>query len=575
MKTFITLLAFLAYIALMVTLFKPGLGIGQRFQMALRGFASDMGYLEIETINQELDAAKEKRRKAHESMGEIFRTAKAEERVLTEDEKKRYDEAKVEFDAAETLLDELAEKSASATRSADYDKIKERAVPKINLISDPPASANRSLDELLWATLEEVPAGSISQNGHFLPNQFGARNAVEQVYVRNQNEDIALAPRIGDFRAEHQATIRHFQRTVADMILFGFMVDRSAKSSRDAFASARADKRMKERFEHSLRALDVDTAAEGGNWVPTGIGADLHEKVRAAGRVAPLFPRVDMPTNPWKWPLEGADAVAYRVPEPTSDTATKVTASTPGTGAATFDAEIFGGRILFSRSMEADSAIAVLPFVKFKLARAFVDAEERAIINGDTDGTHQDTDTQAVGATDAATAWDGLRKRGIANTFVNGGSAIVTLALLRGARAAMGKWGLNPADIAIITSIAAYYDLLATSDVTTVDKMGAAATILNGQLGSIDGTPIIVSEHFREDMNATGVNDGVTTTQTGLVVVNRGAWVMGQRMGLDVEVDDSIYRESYQRVVVGFMREDFQNLGESTDDDTAYLYNLD
>ena len=51
---------------------------------------------------------------------------------------------------------------------------------------------------------------------------------------------------------------------------------------------------------------------------------------RAAGKVAPLFARIDLPTNPWKWPLEAADMTAYRVAEPTADSETKLTASTPG-----------------------------------------------------------------------------------------------------------------------------------------------------------------------------------------------------------------------------------------------------
>jgi hypothetical protein len=96
---------------------------------------------------------------------------------------------------------------------------------------------------------------------------------------------------------------------------------------------------------------------------------NLHEKVRAMGKVAPLFTRIDLPTNPWKWPIEGADATAYRVAEPTADTESKMTASTPGTAAATFDAEIFGGRTLFSRSLEADSALAILPYATAKLVR--------------------------------------------------------------------------------------------------------------------------------------------------------------------------------------------------------------
>jgi hypothetical protein len=120
-----------------------------------------------------------------------------------------------------------------------------------------------------------------------------------------------------------------------------------------------------------------------------------------------------------------------------------------------------------------------------------------------------------------------------------------------------------------------YHDLLADSNLLTVDKFGPNATILNGQVGSIAGVPVIVSEHVRETLNATGVYDGITTTKTVITCVNRNEWAMGQRMAIDVQADDSIYRETYQRVLVAFQREDFQHIGSAaTNDDTAIAYNV-
>lgn len=439
--------------------------------------------------------------------------------------------------------------------------------------SSTPAHATRSLDELLWASSEEVQAGSFGKTGQFSPHAT-SRNAVEQVAVRSLNDEMVLAPRIDEIAPQHRHAVRAFQRTVEDMAIFGLMIDSTpGNKAADGFEIARSHKLFKPRWEQICRALDVDTAGEGGSWVPTGIGASMHEKVRAAGKVAALFNRIDLPTNPWKWPIEGADATAYRVAEPTGDSATKVTASTPGTGAATFDAEILGGRILWSRSLEADSAVAILPYTKMKLVRAFVDGEEKAILDGDTDGTHQDADVQALGATDVRTSWDGLRKRALANSVVT--AATTTAANLGLIRAGMGKWGLNPNDTVYIIGVTQYHKLLADSAVLTVDKMGPQATILNGQLASVNGCAVIVSEHVREDLNATGVQDGITTTKTYNLAVNRQEWAMGQRTPLDVEIDDSIYRETYQRVMVAFMREDFQNIGDaSTNDDTSIAYNV-
>jgi hypothetical protein len=251
-----------------------------------------------------------------------------------------------------------------------------------------------------------------------------------------------------------------------------------------------------------------------------------------------------------------------------------MTASTPGTLAATFDAEILGGRILFSRSVEADSAVAITPFTRMKLVRAFVDAEEKAILDGDTDGTHQDSDVNSLGATDARWAWDGLRKKGLAQTSTNAAGAL-SASVLRTLRSGMGKWGLNPSDLAIIVGVNSYYDLLADSELLTLDKLGPQATILTGQIGSLYGAPVIASEHVRENLNASGVYDGITTTKTYAVIVNRMEWALGHRMALDIEVDDSIYRETFQRVIVAFERLDLQHIGDAaTNDDTAVTYNV-
>lgn len=509
----------------------------------------------------------------------ILAGAAAEQRsALNDDEegkvtalRARRAELDTEIAATEERLADIEANRRSQADAAD--KIK-----RFNISLPAPASgavrgSDHTLDELLWASAEQVAAGGLDTRGNVVPFM-NARAAVERVEVRNADRESVLAPRIDEFTEARRVAIRNFQQTVADMQVFGMLVDKRATTGAEGFQVARDHKLFRDRWNRTLRAMDTDTSNEGVDWIPTGIGASLHERVRASGKVAPLFQRINLPTNPWKWPLEGADATAYRVAEPTGDTATKVTVSTPGTGATTFDAEIFGGRVLFSKSLEADSALAILPYVQRKLVQAFVDAEEKAILDGDTDGTHQDSDIGAS-TTDAVTAWDGLRKRALANSNASGGSAL-TVALLAARRADMDQYGLNPSEMAFIVPISSYYALVTDSNVITVDKLGPQATILNGQLGSLYGVPIIVSEHVRTNLNATGTYDAITTTKTYALAVNRNEWVMGQRTPLALETDDSIYRETYQRVVVGFMREDFQNINArgSSEDDTSIVYNV-
>jgi HK97 family phage major capsid protein len=498
-----------------------------------------------------------------DQIDDILRTAKAEERNLTDDERASHDGLVAQVDEADEAIRTAEAEAGDAVRFAAQDTRKAAYVPNIAVRSGSSVKADRDLDELLWSTGDAVRA----TGGN-------ASIAVEPIAIRSSvNDPGRVAPRISEFQPEHREVIRAFQATVAEMALVGMMVDSDARTSSKGFEVARSLPQYKDRWNHILRAMDVDTAGEGGTWVPTGIGATLHEQVRASGKVAPLFERISIPTNPWKMPIEGTDLTAYRVAEPTSNTADKVTASTAGTVAATFDAEIFGARTLWSRSLDADSAVAIAPYVQRKLVQAFVDAEERAILDGDADGTHQDADVHALGATDARWAWDGLRKKAIAQTTAT--ATTTTVANLAVIRSAMGKWGVNPADLAFIVGVSAAHDLLADANLLTIDKFGPNATIFTGQIGSVYGVPVIVSEHVRETLNASGVQDGITQTKTYNLCVNRREFAIGQRMAFDVMTSDELYMESFQRVAVAFMREDFQHIGSAAaNDDVAIAVNV-
>lgn len=515
----------------------------------------------MKTLQELID----ERAKIYDAIDVIIDTVKEAQRSFTDEERVEHDALVVEAEAASDAIRAYGLDADDALRLAGPEARRSIPVPNINVrgANSVGAGVTRDLNELLWATADTVRASSGN-----------AQLPVEQVVIRSSvNDPGRVAPRLSQFRGEDREVIRTFQETVAKMSIVGMMVDRDANTSAKGFEVARSLPQFSDQYKTVLRAMDVDTEAEGIEWIPTGIGASLHERVRASGKVAPLFERIDIPTNPWKWPIEGADLAAYRVAEPTSDTASKVTASTAGSGAVTFDAEILGARTLWSRSLDADSALAIAPYQLRKIVQAFVDAEEKAIIDGDADGTHQDADVQSVGATHASTSWDGLRKKALAQTVVTATSTSVANLLLL--RKGMGKWGVNPADLAYIVGVSAVHALLADANLLTVDKFGPNATILNGQIGSVGGVPVIVSEHVRENLNASGVSDGITATKTFNLCVNRNEWALGQRMALDVMTDDVLYAETFQRVAIGFMREDFQCIGTAAaNDDTAISFNV-
>lgn len=521
------------------------------------------------TASSAIQALGDQRARLLNDIDVILNTAKEAKRDLTDQERADHDALVAQIEGPTGLDAQIASavtKDADATRFSNQDSRRSTSIPVPNVnvrgSHSVGAGVTRDLDAMLWATADAVRADN------------GAQVKVEPIVIRSkQDKGVEMqAPRIHAFKPADREVIREFQSLVADMCVAGMLIDRDANTSAKGFEVARSLTAYADRYKSVLAAMDVDTSTEGGTWVPTGIGASLHERVRAAGKVAALFDRIDLPTNPWKWPIEGADLTAYRVAEPTGDTETKFTVSTAGTVATTFDAEIFGVRQLISRSLDVDSAIAIAPYSQRKIVQAFADAEEKAILDGDTDGTHQDSDIGSS-TTAAVTAWDGLRKRALAETTQ--ATTTTSVANLAAIRKSMGKWGVNPADLAFIVGVSSYGVLMSDSNLLTVDKMGPNATILAGQVGSLFGVPVIVSEWVRENLNASGVHDGITTTKTYALCVNRREWAMGQRMALDIETDDSIYRETFQRVMVGFMREDFQSIASaSTDDNTSIGYNI-
>jgi HK97 family phage major capsid protein len=308
------------------------------------------------------------------------------------------------------------------------------------------------------------------------------------------------------------------------------------------------------------KAMDTATSGEGLEWIPTGFSADLIQKVKLGLKVAALHGRFAMPTNPFKLPIDGADAVAYLTAESTSDTATKITASTPGSSNVTFDAVKLACRVLVSAELDEDSVVAILPLLRDKIVRALAEAQENATINGDTTATHMDGDVAS--ASDVRKSWKGYRKLALAGAKVD--CSTFNIANLRAIRAAMGKYGVNPNDLAWIAGVSVFNKMLSLGEVMTVDKYGRRATVLTGELAKLDGIPVIVSEFIRENLNASGVYDGVTTDNTVLPLVYRPAFLYGDRRSITLRVSHELYMETDQDVAIATQRLDFRPVQDAT-----------
>lgn len=362
---------------------------------------------------------------------------------------------------------------------------------------------------------------------------------------------------------------KHFLRMAVDVKIADELARHTSPRGRDYPGFAKAFPKFSALWSNTikgyasmygldLKAMDLTDTA---NWVPEGWASELREIVQLKLIVAALFERITMPWSPYNLPVDLTDTLGTYVVEntavvnPWDDTVLQA----PTDAKATFTAKKLRARMLTSGELTEDAIVPILSFIRRKIVNILAASQETGIINGAT-GTHIDYDVDQLGAADCRQAFDGLRKFCNANSYETTHSgAAPTVAGLLAIRKAMLEFGVDPADLANICSAGGYIQLLGKTNVQTVDKLGPAATILNGQLASTHGVPLVVSRHMPSNLHTTGVNtNGGANNTTSIVCVNRAAWMIGDKRNVTVESERLINTDQVN--VVAFQRLDLQTL---------------
>lgn len=317
-------------------------------------------------------------------------------------------------------------------------------------------------------------------------------------------------------------------------------------------AEDHGDRMHKNAILHGAKALTSTGSTSGDEFVPTDLASELQRRLYLNSALAQLMlaREIQMPTNPYNLPLR-TTRPSYLL-EATENTA--ATNSDAGTAATVLTAAKFMALSQASYEVDEDSIVPIIPFMVQELAESGAQTWESVIINGDTTATHQDTDTAAITKAPEK-AFKGFRKLALAvaalNTDISSGG--ISRANLVAMRKALGKYGRNVQNLAWIVGPQTAADLENLDEVVTIDKIGNRATILTGGLSALWGIPIIVSESNREDLNASGVNDGVTTTKGSILLVNLSRFLVGSRRGFTVETDRNIKAQTHE-IVASFRR---------------------
>ncbi|MCE2465533.1 MAG: phage major capsid protein [Dehalococcoidia bacterium] len=336
--------------------------------------------------------------------------------------------------------------------------------------------------------------------------------------------------------------------------------------------------RMLEEWDLALKnAMDSTTSGSGDELVSTQEAAALWMDVNLETMVLSLFSRVDMPTNPFEIPLQLGDVNWYPGAENVSPTATAL-----ATSKQTLTAHELVGQVPWSLSLDEDAVIAMAEEVRRSLVRNTAEVIDDLLLNADTTVTNNiNADGATISASDAGKGhwligFDGLIHQPLVDnpSQANNHGAGVSDDMFNEVRVKLGRYGARPSDLAYITDPNTYIRALSTENFRTLDKLGPNATLLTGQLGAVEGIPVLVSEQMKLADIDGKVTSGSTGTTGRLLLVNRTQWRVGFRRELSIETERDIQKR--QNVMVVSMRLAFaeRSGNRATATHTAMQYNI-
>ena len=183
-------------------------------------------------------------------------------------------------------------------------------------------------------------------------------------------------------------------------------------------------------------------------------------------------------------------------------------------------------RSYLGNETEEDSIIPILPLIRESMVRAHARGVDNMILAGnDVDGNY------------TSGARDGLLKLARTNSRMAtaaGASTPLTASALFSLRKLMGKYGVNPRDVVYLVSQKAYYELIEDAEFQDADLVGNMATKLTGEIGSVYGSKVLMSDEFAAP--AAG--------KFHALALNRRNFVVPRLRGVTVESD---YEVSDQR----------------------------
>jgi len=296
--------------------------------------------------------------------------------------------------------------------------------------------------------------------------------------------------------------------------------------------------------------------------IATSVQTALEKEVQFQYRLAQAFRELNMNSQSMILPLQSdtSKAVFSQGGENarfTGSTTGVTNDGVNGTGTAgTFDvgqivltAHRMISTTFLDNHIDEEILVNLLPMMTENVARAHARAVDEMILNGNTTPLIRGLANFATAVTLST-----------ANAVAAATGSLTAAALLE-ARSGMGKFGLSPSDVTYVVSQERYYDLIADAGFADITDVGSdVATKLVGAIGSVYGSPVLISDNFA---TTNAVGDDIA------YAVNTANFVIPRLRGVNVEQDYEVREQ--RRLVVASQSLGFDRMFGGTTNNPACM----
>lgn len=299
---------------------------------------------------------------------------------------------------------------------------------------------------------------------------------------------------------------------------------------------------FKDFLKATLKAYNITDFA---NWIPTVNARFYFEEYELPFLLANYFDQMPMDSATVEVPgdtghLEGVEE---------TDAATFTSQSTTQSNySVTARNNVVHTQI--TEDLLSDSSPAYMDKLRRDVVAGIARAYERCLINGDITGaprgaSHQDSDTAALALNATfAKAFNGIRKKAFANDTALGAGQIVldqgndtaSKTMFANLMGLMGKFASEKDDLLWVVSPTVENQVVtgAIPELFTAFAFGGLASNVTGQMPPIFGIKGVTSQFMREDLNASGVYDGVTMNRTSVALIKKSRFLNFVRQAIRV-----------------------------------------